>query len=356
MPKIKLKTTGIQDSRIFELVYTHVELKIVDFAELFQVDEYIPLVNIHQIVSLNLGATIRNYLASGGRHVIYVELAEGTYGAYNVIKSQKLWHCSENKQIAFIISGDLPDSWLYANLDSYMEIIASDYNQIVSLNRHEEIYNKLDKPYDFLFLNRNPRQHRQYLIENLNLEHALWSNVSQGRMLPIEYDDPFNYDKDYKILETSYGTYAAKSNPTGGFWPDGLLVPEIYIDTYFSLVTETCFDHKHTNFSEKIWKPLLMGHPFIAASTPYFYKRLHEWGFKTFDSLIDESFDDIENDDTRLASITNTVNDLVKQDLNQFITSARDICLYNRQHYMELLGQHKHYKYNKLIELLGKLC
>ena len=45
--------------------------------------------------------------------------------------------------------------------------------------------------------------------------------------------------------------------------------------------------------------------PFIAFTTPYFMKELREQGYKTFSPLIDESYDEIEDNDKRLQAIAN---------------------------------------------------
>jgi hypothetical protein len=52
-----------------------------------------------------------------------------------------------------------------------------------------------------------------------------------------------------------------------------ILLP--YIDTYFSVVTETIFDYPYTFRTEKIWKPMIMGHPFVAAANRGYYRDLH---------------------------------------------------------------------------------
>ena len=54
------------------------------------------------------------------------------------------------------------------------------------------------------------------------------------------------------------------------------------------------------------------------------------------DSLIDESFDNISNNQDRLDRIASTVNDLCQQDLPAFISAAEDVCKYNQQLLVEL--------------------
>jgi hypothetical protein len=120
-------------------------------------------------------------------------------------------------------------------------------------------------------------------------------------------------------------------------WGEIYIEPAPYIDTYFSLVTETiCAESNHSFRTEKIAKPLAIGHPFIVASTPGFYRDLHNLGFRTFGHVIDESFDSIDNAQDRMNRIVSIVTDLCQQDLESFLKECRDTCKHNQQHLAEL--------------------
>jgi hypothetical protein len=105
------------------------------------------------------------------------------------------------------------------------------------------------------------------------------------------------------------------------------------------VVTETVFDYPYSFRTEKIWKPVAMGHPFIAVANLGYYRDLHNLGFKTFGHLIDETFDLIENSQDRVTRIATVVEDLCRQDLTQFLAAAEDICKYNQQHLAHMRGQ-----------------
>jgi hypothetical protein len=59
-------------------------------------------------------------------------------------------------------------------------------------------------------------------------------------------------------------------------------------------------------------------------------------GFKTFNHLIDESFDQIINDQDRIDRISQVTEDLCKQDLPAFLSAAEEVCKYNQAHLKEL--------------------
>ena len=88
--------------------------------------------------------------------------------------------------------------------------------------------------------------------------------------------------------------------------------------------------------TEKIWKPVVMGHPFIAVANQGYYRDMHHLGFKTFGHVVDESFDLIENNQDRLARIAQVVEDLCQQDLASFLKECYNVCKYNQQHLAEM--------------------
>ena len=52
--------------------------------------------------------------------------------------------------------------------------------------------------------------------------------------------------------------------------------------------------------------------------------------YKTFRSVIDESFDTIENDLDRITRIAQVVEDLCASNLSEFLAACKDICKYNQ--------------------------
>ena len=52
--------------------------------------------------------------------------------------------------------------------------------------------------------------------------------------------------------------------------------------------------------TEKTWKPIFAGKPFLGFATMYYYKWLKSEGWETYDNIFDYSFDEIEDDKERL--------------------------------------------------------
>jgi hypothetical protein len=211
-----------------------------------------------------------------------------------------------------------------------------DYNE--NLSAIEEYHKQwtADRPYKFLCLNGRGRRHRQNLIERLGplLDQAIWTNLDEA-IGPVKTLDPkyeFEFYKTNTAVTSGYVKYELFNND----WGEIYLNPRPYLDTYFSLVTETVFDYPYTFRTEKIWKPIAIGHPWIAVSNAGYYRDMRALGFRTFNNLIDESFDQIEDNSQRLERIALEVEWLCQQDLAKFAREAYNVCKYNQQLLAEL--------------------
>jgi hypothetical protein len=65
-----------------------------------------------------------------------------------------------------------------------------------------------------------------------------------------------------------------------------------YADSWFSVVTETEMRGRPSRITEKTLKPLVNFHPFIMFGNPGSLRMIREYGFITFEDVIDESYDE----------------------------------------------------------------
>ena len=80
------------------------------------------------------------------------------------------------------------------------------------------------------------------------------------------------------------------------------------------MVAETFIvNDKDAVFTEKIFKPLSYGHPFLVFSSQGALAKLKELGFETFDAIFDESYDDIENPQLRFETMLKQLLELTKK-------------------------------------------
>ena len=132
---------------------------------------------------------------------------------------------------------------------------------------------------------------------------------------------------------------------------------KMYKSSLFSLVNETFFfgldNFKNyqqildeqlitwgfgTIHSEKIWNCVKAKHPFILCSTPGTLRDFRELGYKTFSPFINESYDDIENNEERIIAIMAEVEKLCNMDsktIPDWQNEVAKICEYNYNLFLE---------------------
>jgi len=285
--------------------------------------------------------------------IVFSNPAEGSETILLQLTRLRIKEQVRRGEILLLTSGDLEPGWRYCKTDCYFANIVEYLENLRAHESYPQVYHKQNKPYDFLFLNGRLRPHRKYLIDAFRsrglLDCALWTNL-QSRV-DIEWSSQLQTQKleQIRLLPSEYEIDRARPNLTAatmdaGFakhllfnntWGDAEVNPAPYIDTYFSVVTETIYDYPYTFRTEKIWKPMIMGHPFVAAANRGYYKDLHSAGFQTFGHLIDESFDQIDDPRDRADRIVDTVADICYNGAASFLEAARSVCKYNYQQLRE---------------------
>jgi hypothetical protein len=159
---------------------------------------------------------------------------------------------------------------------------------------------------DFLIYNRAWTGTREYrltfmeMLTNNNLAsscHTRFSPTDSG----INYVDYVFNNKDLTIsrfdLENIYELNLSNSSASADY------NSEDYITAGIEVVLETLFDDQRNHLTEKSLRPIACGKPFILTATPNSLRYLRQYGFETFDGLIDESYDVIVDPKQRLQAI-----------------------------------------------------
>lgn len=297
-------------------------------------------------------------MANSGKYVVvFCNAAEGSWTLLSQLQMLEISELILNKKMLVIGGAEMEPEYNCLSYEHFLSHIL-DYEENCQAQHYiDDIFNKTNKPYKFMFLNGRARPHRKYLYEQLKrtgaLDQSLWTMLDNRpttiRAFTLEENGvnvmatssplqwlPAEYEVDqYKnpVINSATGRSFIKNELFNNTWGEIYLKPEPYIDTYFSLITETVFYESNYSFrTEKIAKALAIGHPFIVASTRGFYRDLRKLGFKTFNNIIDESFDLIESPQDRADRIVEIVTDLCNQNLTDFLTQAQEVCKYNQQH------------------------
>lgn len=197
----------------------------------------------------------------------------------------------------------------------------------------------------FVCLNRNSQKPFRYtfgcFLESKNLWDKIYSSFlkkSENKALYKTGNEKF----DLEILNAEE-LFANKipievdtqnSEDKESFEVAKAFKKEIYLDSYIYIVTETNFE-KDIFLTEKICNPMVVLQPFIVFGAHGYLKYLRSLGFETFDGFIDESYDDIQNNEERYLKLCNEVeriSNLPLEELHNWYISIKEKLIHNRKH------------------------
>jgi hypothetical protein len=192
------------------------------------------------------------------------------------------------------------------------------------LHRNKKFtFDHAEKKFDFFYLNKQSRPHREQLFDLVYnaglLDRSLYSFTSRGIALNRDYELPWARDP----------------------YPDKGLDQDIYELPYnhsaYNIVSETQIDEE-IFITEKIWKPIIAEQIFVVHAKPFYLKDLRELGFKTFDGIIDESYDSEINSARRIDKIVELCHWLKQQDWRVLYAKTEHIRKHNAQLFFNKTG------------------
>ena len=198
----------------------------------------------------------------------------------------------------------------FAALDWYRGFYALNYNKLIIKE-----YKK-----DYISFNRiinDDRSYRIYFISQLKAQGIL----DQGLVSFNVADDASNGWKDQLADRQCKLSQAARQHIRYHLKDVDRLVidqpkcpahsssdiprtnSDLDLDCFWHIVTETVFYYDKLHLTEKIFKPIVSKQPFMLLAAPGNLAYLKSYGFKTFDSVLDESYDTIMDHDLRTEAV-----------------------------------------------------
>jgi len=185
-----------------------------------------------------------------------------------------------------------------------------------------------EKKYDFLYLNKNIRGHRQLLFDLMEplLSNSIYTNWEKGIKLSKEYELPW-----------------AQDYPSMGMDQD--IYEKPYNHTKFSLLSETNITNNEVFVTEKLWKAILAQHVFLVHGNFLYLQKLREMGFKTFGKYFDESYDQEIHPKQRMEKLRGTCKSLLTKNWQDIYLQTQSL----RKHNLDLF-----FNSEKLSEQINK--
>lgn len=194
--------------------------------------------------------------------------------------------------------------------------------EVQDLNKDIEVNHNKSKPFDFLLLPGKNQIWRlelvQELLQNDLLDNSLWSLINKPgtivdikeKLLPREYELE-GFELQHMI--NNPGPLNRK------------ILPTQYENTRCSVVCETTITEDRIYLTEKTWKPLIAGHPFVTQGNPGLLEYLNQLGFRTYESVWNEDYQNVKE----IADICRTIKSINEK---EFIHMTEEINLHNRSH------------------------
>ena len=124
-----------------------------------------------------------------------------------------------------------------------------------------------------------------------------------------------------------------------------------YLDAYCNIVLETHYDADQsggTFLTEKTFKPIKHGQPFVIVGAPGSLATLRKLGYRTFDHAIDNSYDLVQDNTQRWQQTLQTIQQIQQQDMHTWFQKCHDDIEHNQQ----LFLSSKYARLNNLLERL----
>lgn len=211
------------------------------------------------------------------------------------------------------------------------------------------------RTYEFVALSRTHKWWRASVMADLQqsgmLTHSLWSYNTNLILGDAPTDNPIEQLPGIDIpVFMRLGPYTCDTLDAEQHNDHSLTVKEHYIDAYFNLVLETHFDADGsggTFLTEKTFKPIKNGQPFVLVAPAGSLQCLRNLGYRTFDSVLDNSYDTETNNTQRWLKIKRTLQQIQTDPHGHFLRCWDDI-----QHNQQLFLANKSQRLNTLFTKL----
>jgi hypothetical protein len=254
----------------------------------------------------------------------------------------------------------------FAALDWYRGYYALNYNKSIVKQ-----YN-----YDFISFNRiinNDRSYRIYFVSKLKelglLDHGQisfnvtdnlfddWRDETSDLNSKLseqakQHAETYLVDIDKLVIDRAsiHGSASANIPRNIDIWDFKIDKKPVDVDAFWHIVTETVFYYDKLHLTEKIFKPIVSKQPFMLLAAPGNLAYLKSYGFKTFDSVIDETYDTIQDNDSRIEAVVEQLYwycNLTPDEKTDIIQQLEPIIQHNFDHFY---GEFRHIITRELLD------
>jgi hypothetical protein len=214
------------------------------------------------------------------------------------------------------------------------------------------------RPFEFLVLSRTHKWWRAAVMAQLEqtgiLSKSLWSYNTTISIGDSPEDNPIEIQPRIDIEKfIAQGPYYCDEYTADQHNDHSLNVEHLWTSSYCSIILETHFDADGSGgafLTEKTFKALKHGHPFVLVAPPGSLDILRNLGYRVFDHVIDNSYDTETNNTQRWLRVLAAIEKIRQQDMHQWYQH----CWQDIKHNQELFLSEKPQRLNTLFNKLSK--
>lgn len=208
---------------------------------------------------------------------------------------------------------------------------------------------------DFTVLNRLHKSWRATFMADLLplLHNSYWSYCETGRIYdeenPLEIDSVTglrNRTQDFLDRAPYYTDNLSDTERNS----NAVTVEQFYTDSWMHIVVETHWDADQSSgafLTEKTFKPIKHGQPFFIAGCAGSLQTLRDLGYRTFDSVLDNTYDDIQDNTLRWRALRRSI-----EQVQDHLPRVFEQCRPDIEHNQQLFLEQKTQRLNTLLERL----
>jgi len=195
----------------------------------------------------------------------------------------------------------------------------------------EKIYHTAPKPIYFDALLGRVRTHKNLVVDQIQQENL------QDKILVMymnynisDFKNDFEWEPDIENFDHNITSPDHQVQYQGHSLALSKILPiQVYNRTAYSIITETGIDNHYSFFTEKTAKAMMARRLFVTFSGQGFLQNLKMHGFRTFDCVIDESYDLISNNYDRWEAAFGQVQQLCKMDQSEVFEKISPVVEHN---------------------------
>jgi hypothetical protein len=187
------------------------------------------------------------------------------------------------------------------------------------------------------------RKHRLEMLYHIFKNNMLDNHVSCPAVCPAEnisiLEAVKSLTQKYPDIEAVFAQQTLPRNfegetdhPMHSCW---LSLFDQSAESLLYLVTETVATGRRHHLTEKTFKPIALGMPFVIVGTQGSLQYLRSYGFRTFEGIWDESYDQAEDDVRiqRIASLLRSLDELSIEAKQDLFDQAQQVIEHNWNHF-----------------------